>query len=351
MKAGKAPLVEKLMFRFRNKTDDATRKVLGQKPVAPPRTIRRAIGLVPDTHQKAMHEIRDTIALRFHHLLVSLEGSEKTGCLKITSPARHSRSAILLYRGRVVGCIYGQKNMRGQYLAEDAHKCALSDLAAPGNLLDAYELPEEIVLASASLFYGETLDVSFAPNASQAFDHAVNSLLRCGLPGTVIINNEDNQTVCIAYIASSKVVGLFSAHEGWLKATPQEARRMMQAQPCRIHASILTVRDAYALGFSLTGLGDRAPKEIEPTNIFADRNSGRRTQRQAAPTQEQVRPQVVAAQVQHPTQDFSPPKQDAVARRRTSSQEAVAQAVRAESMARRTGQHHVGSRSKAMARV
>lgn len=331
------------MFRFRNKADDVTRKKLGRGAVSLPRVIRRAVGLVPESHAQAMHEIRDTLAIRFHHLLISLEGSQRTGCLKITSPLRKSRSAILLFRGRVVGCIYGQKSMRGQYLAEDAHKCALSDLSAPGNYLDAYELPEELVLASASLFYGETLDISFAPTAQQAFDHAVNSLLRCGMPGTVIINNENDQTMCVAYIAAGKVVGLYSAHEGWLKATPQEARRMMEQQPCRIHASILTARDASALGFSLTGLGDRpALRDAPPLRprppqvpVSSTQVPGRGTQVPVQGTQ---------------IQDFTPPV-DAAARRRTASQEAVAQAVRAQSRMRRVDHHHVGSRGRAMAQV
>lgn len=347
------------MFRFRNKNDQATRKILGQNVVAMPRTIRRSIGLMPDAYEKAMHEIRDTLAIRFHHLLVSLEGSKRTGCLKITSPQRRSRSAILLYRGRVVGCIYGQKGMRGQYLAQDAHKCALADLAAPGNVLDAYELPEEMVLAAASLFYGETLDLGFSQDTGQSFDYAVNSLLRCGLPGCVLINSDSDQTVCIVYIAAGKVVGMYSAHDGWLKATPQEAKRVLASQPCRVHASILTYKDAQHFGFSLTGLESRY--DFSPTYAASSPSmaaSPRYTTQDFSPSQAAMQ-----AQMPQPPQPPRPPQapqapqapdspQTQAERRRTASQEAVAQAVRTQSRIRRTSEHHhAGGRGRAVARV
>ncbi|MBX9571203.1 MAG: hypothetical protein K2X77_20065 [Candidatus Obscuribacterales bacterium] len=355
------------MFRFRNKADQATRKALGQNVIAMPRTIRRSIGLMPDAYEKAMHEVRDTLAIRFHHLLVSLEGTKRTGCLKITSPNRRSRSAILLYRGRVVGCIYGQKGMRGQYLHQDAHKCAMADLAAPGNLLDAYELPEEMVLAAASLFYGETLDLSFTQENSHTFDYAVNSLLRCGLPGCVLINNESDQTICIVYIAAGKVVGMYSAHEGWLKATPQEAKRLLTSQPCRVHASILTYRDAQHFGFSLTGLEARfdfspapmgaAPSMAEPSSRYQTQDfspqAARQLQEPRMPQAPQApqRPQVQPSQAPLPPTPPQPPQTPAE-RRRTASQEAVAQAVRTQARIRRTSEHHhAGAKGRAVARV
>lgn len=311
------------MFRFRSKKDQATRKILGQNTIAMPRTIRRTVGLMPDAHERAMHEVRDTLAIRFHHLLISLEGAGRTGCLKITSPTRKSRSAILLYRGRVVGCIYGQKSMRGQYLHQDAHKCALADLAAPGNVLDAYELSEDIVLAAASLFYGETLDTSYAPNSDQVFEYSVNALLRSNLPGCVIINNESDQTICIVYVNRGNVLGMYSAHEGWINPSPREARRLMTGQNCRVHSSILTLQDARHFGFSLTGIEQRF--DFTPP----------------------VEPKRPVAVYDNETKDFSPPLSPSE-RRKTASQEAVAQALRAQSRIRRTEEHrHVGSRGRA----
>jgi hypothetical protein len=235
---------------------EAVLRVKQQPAAAAPALGKRAVGFFPETAARNA-EVRDTVAVRFHHLLVSLEGSERTGCMKISSQHSQSRSAMLLYRGRVVGAVYGARSMRGQYLQEDARKCALLDLASPGNMLDAYELPEELVLSAASLFYGETLDFSVAQSLEQTFDTAIASLQRSGLPGCVVVNSWEEQTICIVYIAAGRIVGLFSAADGWTHGTPQSAKRFLRDGRCKIHASILPLTGQPRFGFSLTGLADR----------------------------------------------------------------------------------------------
>lgn len=267
---------------------------------------KRAVGFFPDT-AKRTPELRDTVTLRFHHLLVSLEGLERTGCLKVTSHGSRSRSAILLYKGRVVGCVYGRKNMRGQYLQKDAHKYALADLASPGNILDAYELPEELVLAAASLFYGETLQLDPAQSLAAIFDSALSSLMRSGLPGTVVVNTYNEETVCIIYVAQGKIVGVFSAQDGWTHGTAESVKRFLNGANGSIHASILPVFDPTGVGFSLSGLADRAPARIENTP-YLDFSP--------APQKQQLQVEAPAQAPQEPAMPVTP------------AREAVAQALR-----------------------
>ena len=250
---------------FRNKAEEALRAATAtrQKGAQAPDSCKRAINLFPDLDNREP-ELKDTYRLRFHHLLVSLEGSERTGCLKISSHSSRSRSAILLYRGRVVGAVYGCKRMRGQYLHQDAHKCAMSDLAAPGNILDAYELPEDLVLAAASLFYGETLDTNTGYSSEATFDYAVNSLLRSGLPGTVVINTASEETLCVVYVARGRVIGFYSAADGWIKGSPDTAKRFLRSANCKVHASIMPNVEPQHVGFSLTGLGDKRSFDASP---------------------------------------------------------------------------------------
>jgi len=258
---------------FNKKKEDALRKTSEpQSRISSQDSCKRAVSIFPETVNRS-EEVRDTVSLRFHHLLISLEGSERTGCLKIVSPRSKSRSAMLLYRGRVVGAVYGKKNMRGQYLHQDAHKCALVDLAAPGNMLDAYELPEDLVLSAASLFYGETLDTNYGANAEASFDYALSALVRSGSPGCVVVNSLQEETVCIVYVANGRIVGVFSANEGWTHGTPESIKRFLRSAPCKVHAAILPMVDQRRIGFSLTGLGDRlpvgAPIDATPYQDFA----------------------------------------------------------------------------------
>ncbi len=260
------------MFKyfFRKKTEEALRKGSAKKPQAVASDVcKRAIGMFPDSVSREP-DFKDTVTLRFHHLLISLEGAERTGCLKISSHLARSRSALLLFRGRVVGAVYGRKYMRGQYLHQDAHRCALADLATPGNLLDAYELPEDLVLAAASLFYGETLQLNMGQPVEAIFDSALGSLIRSGMPGCVIVNSYTEETVCIVYVSNGRVVGMFSATEGWTRGTPDVLKRQIAGRQCKVHAAILPLTDARSVGFSLSGIGDLAPNASFDATPYMD---------------------------------------------------------------------------------
>ena len=112
---------------------------------------------------------------------------------------RKARSAILIFRGRVVGCLYGAKKLDAQCLQEDAHRYALADLASPGNILDAYELPEELVLAAASLFNGEILDTNVGENPQQCFDLTMRNIAETQLPGCIVVNTGDDEEMISAW--------------------------------------------------------------------------------------------------------------------------------------------------------
>lgn len=290
------------MFNYfaKKKSEDVLRRSSATKfEQASQDVCKRAVGFFPDNPGRNQ-DLRDTVNLRFHHLLISLEGSERTGCLKITSPYARSRSAILLFRGRVVGCVYGRKYMKGQYLHQDAHKCALSDLASPGNVLDAYELPEDLVLAASSLFYGETLDLNNGQSIEAIFQDAVNSLVRSGMPGCVVVNTYGEETLCIVYVANGRLVGIYSAVEGWMQGTAETVKRLFKGVQCKVHASVMSVSAQNNVGFSLSGLADRLPHKTSAATPYLD----------FSPPQAPVAPSPPSAIV------------------RTPSREAVAEAVR-----------------------
>jgi hypothetical protein len=229
------------------------------KTLSKPESFRRNTGVFPDCSGGG-REVQDTFAVRFHHLLVSLEGSERSGCLKIESARTRSRSAILLYRGRVVGCVYGRKTMVCQHLAEDAHKYALCDLASPGNLVEAYELSEELVLCAAALFNGYPVHLDPAPSPEPIFEQAMTIVVRSGIPGCVVLTSNSNETVCIVYVYRGNVIAVHSATRGWLTNTSPSAIRQLVREmgPVRVLGALLPgTAEASPIGFSLTGLGDR----------------------------------------------------------------------------------------------
>src|SRR5277367_3870347 len=77
---------------------------------------RRAINLMPVPMMHDGHEIAQTSSIRYHHLLISIEGNQRTCCLKVVSSRKKSRGALLIFRGRVLGSLYGRKNMTQQVM-------------------------------------------------------------------------------------------------------------------------------------------------------------------------------------------------------------------------------------------
>jgi hypothetical protein len=219
---------------------------------------RRATGMVPIA--SGDHEIAHTGSVKFHQLLVSLEGNQRTGCLRIISPRRKSRSAILIYRGRVVGCLYGSRKIDAHYLQQDAHQFALADLASPGNVLDAYELPEELVLAAASLFSGETIKIESYQTAADMLDQGMRHIAETQLPGCAVVSTTDDEMVCMVYLYGGKIIGVFSATDGWASPTYETAMKYTKGvKSTKVMAACLPVSDkqlAVNIGFSLTGLAD-----------------------------------------------------------------------------------------------
>lgn len=226
---------------------------------------RRATSMMPVAAAGSTHEIAYTSSVRFHQLLISLEGNQRTGCLRVISPKMKSRSGILIYRGRVLGCLWGCKKFDFQCLQREAHQQALVDLAQPGNILDAYELPEELVLSAASLFNGDILDVNQNQTPFEMFDQAVRSLGETRLPSCAIVNTLSGEMVCMVYVFAGKIIGVFSARDGWVKPTYEQAASYLNSsQPMKVMAAYLPVNNrdaAESIGFSLTGLGDVLPNK------------------------------------------------------------------------------------------
>lgn len=221
---------------------------------------RRAINFMPVPMMHDGHEIAQTSSIRYHHLLISIEGNQRTCCIKVISPKKKARGALLIFRGRVLGSLYGRKNLDHHVFAQDAHRHVLSDLATAGNILDAYQLPEEMVLASASLFHGQILEFNDCTPA-QTFEHAAHSIMSFGLPGCIVVSNSRDEMICMVYLAYGKIIGVYSSRDGWVENTHGMVMSLLNANAdARVTASVMAIRsidEVSHMGFSLTGLADR----------------------------------------------------------------------------------------------
>lgn len=221
---------------------------------------RRAINLVPLPAVRETHEIAHSHRIRYHQLLVSIEAKQSTCCIRVISEASKSRSAILVFRGRVLGCLYGSKST-DQIFGQEAHQQAMSELAKPDNIVDTYLLSEELVLAGGALFHGNQVD-HLGGTPEEAFESAATHLMHSNSPGCIVINSSTNEALCMVYIFSGHIIGVYSFSEGWVKTTYETALEYVVSTPnTQIMASALaahSIKEVEGMTFSLTGLGDRA---------------------------------------------------------------------------------------------
>jgi hypothetical protein len=144
----------------------------------------------------------------------------------------------------------------------------LTDLATPGNVLDAYQLPEDLVLAAAALFHGQVLDLNRLHQPKQILDAAIQQITAFGLPGCVVVSTPANEMVSMVYIAGGRILGVYSSVDGWVEPTAQAAARYLNSlSSAQVVASILAIRsldDIARVGFSLTGLGDKRFELMKP---------------------------------------------------------------------------------------
>lgn len=239
---------------------------------------RRAINMLPSA-APGQREILHTTGLKYHQLLVTLEGNKRTGVVKVVNPKRRSRAAILMYRGRVIGCVYGRKGLDGQVMQGDAHNATLADLATTGNLVDAYQLSEEIVLASASLFHGDVLEVPKTGDAISQFQAALSEISKTQKPGCIVVNSSDSEMKSMVYVSKGQIQGVFCAQKGWVEPTAESAHKIIRnaKQAVEISASILCIENVEtvdSMSFSLSGLADRDKYQVFVPQLIGMDNVG-----------------------------------------------------------------------------
>lgn len=234
---------------------------------------RRAIGLIPVPPRTHIREVGQSNNLKYHQLLISIEGNHQTCCLRVVSPRHKSRSAIMVFRGRVLGCLYGNKSLKQQLFGQEALERAMSDLSHPESILDAYLLPEDLVLAAGALFHGNALHFSTALTNEKTYESACEILMRSNMPGCVVINTGNDLAVCMVYLFGGRIVGVYSFKEGWVETSYEAGlNHLLETHDARVVATMLpchNVNEVMKLTSSLTGLADR--KAPPPQTDFAPR--------------------------------------------------------------------------------
>lgn len=222
---------------------------------------RRAVSLMPGPNESNDQDIPVNDQTKFRQLLLSIEANKSSCCIKVICPKNKSRAAVLIFRGRAIGCIYGNKRLDRQLFGQEAYACILADVNHQNNTIDAYLLSEELVLAAASLFNGEVYSPKTEQTAEEVFESAHRGLVHASMPGCIVIKQIDGLPVALVYVFGGKIVGVYSHKEGWVTSTYEKAQEYLRSTPqARVSASMLSagnIDEVYGMSFSLSGIDER----------------------------------------------------------------------------------------------
>lgn len=177
--------------------------------------LRRAVDIImPSLTGKLNHSV-NCGDYDINVLLKDLESSELTGCIKAESNELLSRSAALLLKGRVVGCIYGRKPQPQAQLLEQSLKAMLADLGNQSTQMQVYELPEEVVISMSALFLGIPLDEGHAANSEPRtyLDTVIPDLATREDTACMMVSTTEKPSRCLGFIYQGKPCGTYSIAE------------------------------------------------------------------------------------------------------------------------------------------
>ncbi len=184
------PQPEQLSFRLRRATDLLLPPISGESP----------------------SEFKINDADR-EWLVSDLEDEMRTGCVKASSEEKKSRGGMLLYRGRAVGCIYGNHNQTEPEPTEPSLHMMLQDMRLPNTEVLVYDLPENVILAMSALFLGYPVERKDTLDPRSYFDYIVDWLELKQLTACVAFSMPTIMGTCLGFVCNGTFIGTFYVEE------------------------------------------------------------------------------------------------------------------------------------------
>ena len=226
---------------------------------------RRATSLLPTPMKTEDVLLKGVSVNGYSNLLLSLEANQQSGCLIIQSKKNKSRSGILIFRGRILGCMHGQKNMDNYSFGDIAYRRALNDLQNINKTVDVYNVREDIVLAASALFHGPTKeDENIQP--AVFLESALMTLMDSNMPGCIVVTDRVESNTCVIYMFAGQITAIHSSKGGWLEPDADNIEKQLKTfknprvQSCFMPCN--NVVDISQHSFSLSGLADRDYSQV-----------------------------------------------------------------------------------------
>ncbi|HEY9734393.1 MAG TPA: hypothetical protein V6C89_20950 [Drouetiella sp.] len=172
-----------------------------------------------------------------------------------------SRATIIIFRGRVLSCVYGKRGSDRYKFGRAAFAAAQIDLLQQQAEISLHALTEESALAAAAFFEGHQQDQQKNSAAQDFFSRVSGEINGRKAPGCFVVRDNENNATAVIYFHGGKIIGIYSYEKGWLKDNKFETaiktvNDKRSAKTAAYMLNALSLQEIYDMTFSLTGVDD-----------------------------------------------------------------------------------------------
>ncbi|HEY9678718.1 MAG TPA: hypothetical protein V6C76_11960 [Drouetiella sp.] len=228
----------------------------------------RADAVVAPAAETAIGTTINSKNLNQHAAFCAFAANKSTCSIRITSARQKSRATIILFRGRVLSCVYGKRGIDNYFFGLEAFNHAQVDLFNHQAEFTVHALDEETALASAAFFEGEKQDQPEHSKIQDFFSRTSQKINAQNAPGCFVVRDNEKNTYCIVYFYGGKIIGIFSYEKGWMKDNRFETalKAVTTSKGDKTSVYILpaqSLEEIYDTTFSLTGVADNEWERYE----------------------------------------------------------------------------------------
>jgi hypothetical protein len=166
--------------------------------------------------------------------------SALTGCVIASNDQHKTRSAMLLYQGKAVGCIYTTKTMPLTQPTEEAIKLVVRDLEFPNSMVKIYPLQDSTVLPMSALFLGYPIFRTDDFDAAGYVEYICGWLKNREQTACLAINLPQSYATCLCLIYQGTFTGALYVEDQELIRDQKFVMELLRNEPeANVEASIL----------------------------------------------------------------------------------------------------------------
>ncbi len=220
-------------------------------------TSRRAVNFLPGENLSPKSRANLSLSNKQPILpqLINIEAQKLSGCIKMESSRYKSRSAALLYKGRVIAAVYGSKSRPEQVFGQEAYGLMMSEISSVNSEVSSYILADDLVESAAAMFHGGVFNPAPAEDKLESLSGCMQFIHDLAAPGSIAVVDEEGHPVCFLYLSGGSLLGINSLNSLVKDKDIRSLKQYIQKHQSEILAnSMVTASSSIdALSFSLLG--------------------------------------------------------------------------------------------------